>query len=151
MNRTAAEPEISQLVDWLRNEAEEKMTHVLSRRDGAKAMKGLTASQLRNAKKSTEKIFGRKLDLVKADVKSNEDNVAMQERIADKYEIEARKLSNWADIIERACGQDGSAPVSDNPSGQYCPECRATGLLHCSDPVNCGGMRPMFPIEEVKS
>lgn len=35
------------------------------------------------------------------------------------------------------------APLVDNPSGEYCPDCRAVGMSHCSDPVNCGGMRPM--------
>lgn len=34
-------------------------------------------------------------------------------------------------------------PISDNPSGTYCPDCRATGLSHCSDPINCGGMKKM--------
>lgn len=28
-----------------------------------------------------------------------------------------------------------SAPI------RYCRDCHAVGLLHCSDPVNCGGMR----------
>lgn len=30
--------------------------------------------------------------------------------------------------------------VATNPSGQKCDACRATGLSHCSDPINCGGM-----------
>jgi len=35
------------------------------------------------------------------------------------------------------------APPSDNPSGLYCPDCRAAGLSHCADVEYCGGMRPM--------
>jgi hypothetical protein len=35
------------------------------------------------------------------------------------------------------------APLCDNPSGMYCPACRAVGLSHCSDPEHCGEMRPM--------
>ena len=35
------------------------------------------------------------------------------------------------------------APVSDNPSGLYCPECRSVRMLHCSSPEFCGGMTPM--------
>lgn len=35
------------------------------------------------------------------------------------------------------------APVADNPSGLYCPACRAVGLSHCSSPEYCGGMKPM--------
>ncbi len=37
------------------------------------------------------------------------------------------------------------APVSDNPSGLYCPDCRASGLSHCAHPDYCGSMRPMKP------
>ena len=35
------------------------------------------------------------------------------------------------------------APESDNPSGLYCPDCRRSGLSHCSEPEYCGGMKPM--------
>lgn len=35
------------------------------------------------------------------------------------------------------------APISDNPSGLYCPACRERGLSHCASPEYCGGMRPM--------
>jgi hypothetical protein len=37
-------------------------------------------------------------------------------------------------------------PIWDNPSGDYCSECRAMGIplvVHCADPINCGGMKPM--------
>lgn len=34
-------------------------------------------------------------------------------------------------------------PACDNPSGMWCKSCRGTGVSHCSDPVNCGGMKPM--------
>lgn len=39
------------------------------------------------------------------------------------------------------------APVSDNPSGMYCPPCRASGfgLSHCAHPDYCGNMRLMKP------
>lgn len=40
------------------------------------------------------------------------------------------------------------APVSDNPSGLYCPECRASGMSHCGHPEYCGGMRPMKPKQQ---
>ena len=35
------------------------------------------------------------------------------------------------------------APISDNPSGLYCPDCRSIGLSHCSSPEYCGGMKRM--------
>ncbi len=35
------------------------------------------------------------------------------------------------------------APVSDNPSGLYCPSCRRSGAMHCAYPEGCGGMRRM--------
>ena len=31
----------------------------------------------------------------------------------------------------------------DNPSGMACTGCRSVGAWHCSDPENCGGMKPM--------
>jgi hypothetical protein len=36
-----------------------------------------------------------------------------------------------------------NSKLCDNPSGEWCKACRATGLSHCSDPVHCGGMQPM--------
>ena len=35
------------------------------------------------------------------------------------------------------------APVSDNPSGMYCPSCWSMGASHCGHPEECGGMRLM--------
>lgn len=46
----------------------------------------------------------------------------------------------WGYLEEKAAED---APVSDNPSGMYCPECRQTGLKHCSQPEYCSGMRRM--------
>ena len=45
------------------------------------------------------------------------------------------------DYLEAEPAED--APFVDNPSGLYCPSCRATGLSHCSSPEYCGGMRRM--------
>jgi hypothetical protein len=41
-----------------------------------------------------------------------------------------------------------NAPISDNPSGLYCPSCRSVGLSHCSEVEWCGGMRRMRPITD---
>ena len=45
------------------------------------------------------------------------------------------------DYLEEKAADD--APVSDNPSGLYCPSCRSTGVMHCAHPNECGGMRRM--------
>lgn len=37
------------------------------------------------------------------------------------------------------------APISDNPSGMYCPACRLCDAYHCGDVEYCGGMRLMKP------
>ncbi len=50
------------------------------------------------------------------------------------------------DYLEKEPAAD--APVSDNPSGMYCPACRATGASHCSEPDYCGGMRLMKPSQD---
>lgn len=47
------------------------------------------------------------------------------------------------DYIEAEPAPD--APVSDNPSGFYCPGCRSVGVSHCAHPEWCGGMRRMRP------
>lgn len=51
--------------------------------------------------------------------------------------------AKW-DYLEHEPAAD--APVSDNPSGMYCPACRACGMAHCSWPEYCGGMRLMKPV-----
>jgi|GEM_PF-4189010 len=47
------------------------------------------------------------------------------------------------DFLSRARALCDAATLKKNPSGMYCQECRDTGLAHCSDPVNCGGMLPV--------
>lgn len=37
------------------------------------------------------------------------------------------------------------APITDNQSDLYCPDCRASGMWHCAHPEYCGGMKPMRP------
>lgn len=55
------------------------------------------------------------------------------------------------DYLEDEPAED--APVSDNPSGLYCPSCRSvraelgTGGNHCGQPEYCGGMRRMNPVD----
>lgn len=36
-----------------------------------------------------------------------------------------------------------NAPLVDNPSGLYCPDCREAHMMHCGEVDYCGGMRPM--------
>lgn len=43
-----------------------------------------------------------------------------------------------------------NAPISDNPSGLYCPDCRSAGISHCASPEYCGGMRRMKETNAVK-
>ena len=45
------------------------------------------------------------------------------------------------------------APMSDNPSGRYCSACRGcgVGMVHCSEPEYCGGMRRMRPPVEAEA
>ena len=40
-----------------------------------------------------------------------------------------------------ALGKSALAEIEKGePVGWYCKACKETGLSHCSDPVNCGGM-----------
>ena len=47
----------------------------------------------------------------------------------------------WSYLVGMTAAPD--APLADNPSGLYCPTCRAIGLAHCAAPEWCGEMRPM--------
>ena len=51
------------------------------------------------------------------------------------------KVSKPFGYLEKKPKKD--APISDNPSGLYCPACRSLGLSHCAHPEYCGGMRRM--------
>lgn|GEM_PF-6884394 len=52
-------------------------------------------------------------------------------------------MKNAFDYLEKQPADN--APVSDNPSGLYCPDCRESGMSHCAYPEECGGMRLMKP------
>jgi hypothetical protein len=56
----------------------------------------------------------------------------------DDGSIEVGRSSLRWNYLEATPAKD--APVVDNPSGMYCPSCRATGLSHCAQPEWCGGM-----------
>lgn len=43
-----------------------------------------------------------------------------------------------------------AAAITGNKSGTICRDCRGVGMIHCSDPFNCGGMQP-YTVEELKS
>lgn len=49
-------------------------------------------------------------------------------------------MEKW-DYLETEPAPD--APVCDNPSGLYCPDCRGARMIHCAHPEWCGGMRLM--------
>ncbi len=46
--------------------------------------------------------------------------------------------------------QDKKVPLSDNPSGKYCPVCREQGMSHCAEVEICGQMIPMRKRKEEK-
>jgi len=55
----------------------------------------------------------------------------------------------WGYLKGRKAKPD--APICDNPSGLYCPGCRASGFSHCSSPEYCGGMEPMRNVSQEES
>lgn len=67
-------------------------------------------------------------------------------RFSDALEVKLADMNamKW-DYLEADSASD--APVSDNPSGLYCPACRSVGMSHCSEVEHCGGMRRMKPKE----
>jgi len=74
------------------------MKNALARRS-AVGNRNATAAELKAEKRMAERMLGRKLDLVSTKPKDNITNCDMQERIASKYETEARQLALWADVI----------------------------------------------------
>ena len=59
-------------------------------------------------------------------------------------ETSSVQRTKW-DYLEKKPARN--APVSDNPSGLYCPDCRAAKIPHCASPEYCGGMRRMRPAD----
>ena len=54
---------------------------------------------------------------------------------------EAAEIVSKANLERRAVAD--AVPLCDNLSGDWCRDCRETGLSHCGDPEHCGGMQPM--------
>jgi hypothetical protein len=50
------------------------------------------------------------------------------------------KITPWSYLKDEP---EPDAPISDNPSGLYCPACRAIGHSHCAWPEYCGSMERM--------
>lgn len=46
------------------------------------------------------------------------------------------------DRNRRIVRPDRPAPQAPTPRYRWwCHDCRAVGMIHCSDPINCGGMK----------
>jgi hypothetical protein len=103
------QPRVKEIVDWLRNESEDRMKNALARRD-SKGNRNATHAELKAEKLMAEKMFGRKLDLVSTKAEDNRQNYDMQERIAAKYEAQAGQLSGWADFLVASLPVDRGAP-----------------------------------------
>lgn len=71
---------------------------------------------------------------------------------ADKKVGEVMAAKEWRYFDSEPAAD---APISDNPSGLYCPVCRALGggTVHCAYPEECGQMRHMKPkpADEIKA
>ncbi len=95
------EARFQDLIDWLRNESEKRMSQALGRRDFASCMKNATVKELRDSKRLAEKMAGRKLTSVDTTIESAIASATMQDYIAGKLEVESRQLSRWADELEK--------------------------------------------------
>lgn len=65
---------------------------------------------------------------------------AARERAEAQRRPATRGSTAWAYLEDEPAP---GAPKADNPSGLYCPACRAEGMSHCSAPEWCGQMRRM--------
>jgi hypothetical protein len=86
------------IVKWLREQSAERMREASARRCSDE-MRNSTLQELKDAKKLAEKMAGRKLSPASLD--ANKQYCDMQDRIANKLEVEAKKLSEWADYLEK--------------------------------------------------
>ena len=68
-------------------------------------MRDASEGDLKKSKRMAEKMAGRKLNMVSVSVADNEQQVAIQDRIANKLEAEARQLSAWAELLKRQKGR----------------------------------------------
>lgn len=72
---------------------------------------------------------------------------------AEAHAVETMRQRDRAEKAEAerdaALAQVATA-ITGNKSGTICRDCRGVGMIHCSDPFNCGGMQP-YTVEELKS
>jgi dTMP kinase len=54
-------------------------------------------------------------------------------------------------VCDHTNNSEDGVPLIDNPSGMYCPDCRATSVSHCSDPEYCSGMIPMRTPKQIEA
>jgi folate-dependent phosphoribosylglycinamide formyltransferase PurN len=93
-----------EISDWLRKEAESRISAASSRRANAKSMREATAEDLRTAKRMAEKMSGKKLDKVSVTTESAKASASLDEKIAAKLEDEARQLLVWSGYLSSEAG-----------------------------------------------
>lgn len=75
--------------------------------------------------------------------------------VAELAEAEAAAEGAFMILAQTQAERDAAlaqvaAAITGNKSGTICRDCRGVGMIHCSDPFNCGGMQP-YTVEELKS
>lgn len=89
-----------ELEQWLRNEAETRLSRAASRRGYARAGRNLNPEDRKAAHAMAEQLLGRSIP--KTDPAEDEKSADVQDRIASKLEREAAKLLRFADFVYSA-------------------------------------------------
>lgn len=89
--------DLQALVDWLRNEAEERMKQAIARMDGIDSLRNASDIDLRESSAIASKMAGRKIPRWTPAAAAA--YAETQELIGKKLEAEARQLYAWSDAV----------------------------------------------------
>lgn len=80
--------QLREIATWMRSKADETSKQAASRR----------------GRRNAERMAGRTMPLVSISLKDHKAYCYMQDRIREKLETEAKRLSEWADFLEAEAG-----------------------------------------------
>jgi hypothetical protein len=133
---------LEEISNWLQNAAEERVKMVLSRRGEASSMREADPEDLKAAKTLAEKMSGRKMPNAITTTESAVAHAEMQDRVAQRIEMEAIKMSKWSEFLAALAASPTEKPAGDKPDPALLVSIAIRlrhdfGLLSESEKTNC--------------
>lgn len=95
--------QLREIATWMRSKADETSKQAASRQL-SDDFRNATVAELKQSKALAERMAGRTMPLVSISLKDHKAYCYMQDRIREKLETEAKRLSEWADFLEAEAG-----------------------------------------------